>query len=154
MGARHWPLRGVLLLGFSLPFLVGVPAWAETGTAEVLVIRPEYLPPATATGSKMTGRGRNPFAWGDAQAARLAGLAETTGVDPFVDLKLRGIIWTKNNPVVIINNRQLRTGEVIDGVTVIEITKDSVVLASREARRTIRFPDPLVLLVKPAEGDK
>jgi hypothetical protein len=154
MGAYHWPLLGVLLAGLIMPALAAVPVSAEPVTAEVLVIRPEYLPFEALNDAKATTRGRNPFVWGDAQADRIARLAESSAVDPFMNLKLSGIIWTSNDPVVIINKRQLRAGETIDGVTVREITKDAVVLAAREARRTMRFPDPVVLLAKPAEGKK
>lgn len=154
MGAYRWPLLGVLLIGLILPALTAIPVSAEAVTAEVLVIRPEYLPLKAPIDAQTQNRGRNPFVWGTAQAGRIAKLTETAGVDPFVNLKLSGIIWTSNDPVVIINKRQLRAGEIIDGVTVREITKDAVVLAVRETRRTMRFPDPVVLLDKPAEGNK
>lgn len=154
MDAHHWPFLGILLLGLSLPALAAVPVSAGPVAAEVLIIRPEYLPLDALPEAKTPIRGRNPFVWGEAQAERIARLAETSGVDPFMNLKLNGIIWTSKNPVVIINNRQLRTGEIIDGVRVHEITKDAVVLAAREARRTMRFPDPVVMLAKPAEGNK
>lgn len=155
MSAYRWPLIGVLTAGLILSALAAIPVSAESLiAAEVLVIRPEYLPFEALVDMKATTHGRNPFAWGDVQAERIARLTEVPGVDPFLNLKLSGIIWTSKDPVAIINKQQLRVGEIIDGVTVHEITKDAVVLAAREARRTMRFPDPLVLLVKPAEGNK
>lgn len=152
MVAYRWPLLQVLLIGLILPALTAIPVAAESTGAEVLVIRPEYLPVDALLDTKTQNRGRNPFIWGAAQADRLARLSETSGVDPFLSLRLSGIIWSSNDPVVIINKQPLRTGEKIDGVTVREITKDAVVLAVRENRRTMRLTDPALLLVNPAEG--
>lgn len=154
MGAYRWSLLWMPLVGLFLTPLIAAPVSAEPVTAEVMVIRPEYLPAETLLDAKKPNSGRNPFAWGAAQAGRIARQAETSGVDPFLNLKLSGIIWSNNDPVVIINKRQLRAGEIIDGVTVREIAKDAVVLAVRDTRRTMRFPDPVVLLDKPAEGNK
>ena len=153
MGTNRWPFFRTILTGLILAAPTAIPVSAESTTAEVLLIRPEYLSDEAPSDTK-ADRHRNPFVWGEAQAARVAKQAMTSKVDPFMNLKLSGIIWTSNDPVVIINKRQLRVGERIDGVMVREISKDAVVLATREAHRTMRFPDPVVMLGNPAEGNK
>jgi len=52
---------------------------------------------------------------------------------------LSGIIWDSENPIVIIDGLDLRTGDRIKGAKVVEIRKDSVVLsyASKEFVLTV-----------------
>ncbi len=52
-----------------------------------------------------------------------------------LNISLKGIIWSKNNPLAIINNKIYRTGAVIfEGLTLEKINPDSVVLNDRGER--------------------
>jgi len=107
---------------------------------QTLIVRPELLPEAFLAGNKILAPTRNPFIWPAGQKAIFDHLDGSPRPDPFAELDLNGIIWVRDTPVVIINNRQLRKGDTIDGIKVREITRDSVVLATKKTRRTLRFP--------------
>ena len=44
------------------------------------------------------------------------------------ELIIKGIIWSEQDPLVIINKQTLKEGDTISGTTVVKINKDSVVL--------------------------
>jgi len=41
-------------------------------------------------------------------------------------MAVKGIVFSKNNPSAIIDSRVVREGEIIDGITIVKINKDSV----------------------------
>ncbi|MDF1578197.1 MAG: hypothetical protein P1P81_07120 [Desulfobulbales bacterium] len=105
-----------------------------------LVIRPGLLPDAPAAAGDFPVPTRNTFIWPADQKARLEEFDGGPRLDPYEDMALHAIIWDSTAPVVIINNKELRTGDTIDGIKVRGITRDSVVLATKKTRRTLRFP--------------
>jgi hypothetical protein len=106
----------------------------------VLIVRPELLPATSSSNSNVLVQTRNPFIWPASQKSKLEALDGTHQPDPFAELFLQGIIWVDGIPVAIINNKQLREGDMIDAIKVGEITRDSVVMATKKIRRTLRFP--------------
>lgn len=52
-----------------------------------------------------------------------------TPVDISVELKLKGIMWDKDNPLTIINGKVLKRGDKIGTNTVIDIKQDRVILS-------------------------
>ena len=105
-----------------------------------MIIRPKLLSGVPATYSNILGQSRNPFIWSTGHKARLDQLDGSPRPDPFEELTLNGIIWVSGTPIVIIDDKQLRKGDTIKGIEVKKITKDSVVLSTKKAHRTLRFP--------------
>jgi hypothetical protein len=58
---------------------------------------------------------------------------------PHPEFVLNGILWSDNpdRRVVLINDRYLKEGEVIDGVSVVKIERQSVILQSGEEKWTL-----------------
>ena len=50
-------------------------------------------------------------------------------VDISVELKLKGIMWDRDNPLTIINGKVLKKGDKIGSNTVIDIKRDRVILS-------------------------
>ncbi|MBU1853792.1 MAG: hypothetical protein KJ957_07105 [Candidatus Omnitrophica bacterium] len=73
------------------------------------------------------GWGRDPFFLGPSMGATLEGLI------------LNGIVWDKDTPYAIINNNVVEVGEILGGVTIIEINQNSVVLEQEEETYTLKL---------------
>jgi len=132
----------MILLVLFILFQIITPVCSADNNGEerlTMIIRSEFLPEGISNGN-MAKSLRNPFIWSDGQSARLDQFDGPAGPDPFDKLVLNGIIMTGNTPVVIINNRQLRKGDMIDGIKVGEISGDSVVLLTNKSKRTLKFP--------------
>ena len=73
---------------------------------------------------------RNPFVdapYGRVKKEELSGAA---GVDSVLKgLKVKGILMGKDYPVALLGHRIVKTGDVIDGLTVTEITRTGVTLS-------------------------
>jgi hypothetical protein len=136
-----------------LPMLAGR-GFAATEPDEplILLVRPESLPDSPAAAGNFLFTTRNPFVWPANLQARLEQLDGAPRPDPFEDLVLDGIIWGGSTPVAIINNKELRTGDMIADIKVTEISRDSVVLTSKKTSRILRFPSAEIdFSITPAE---
>lgn len=148
------PQSAVLLICLLLMTILAARGFAETDPEDplALIVRPGRLPASPGEAGNFLFPTRNPFVWPADLKARLELLDGAPRPDPYEDLVLNGIIWSSPNPVVIINNTELRTGETIDGIKIKEITRDSVVLATQKTRRTLRFPSSGIdFSITPAE---
>lgn len=112
----------------------------QEGNTKTLLVRPELLTGGGSLSRTLLNQTRNPFAWPPGQRSSLAQSGESSGPDPFAGVTLNAIIWVKGQPVAIIDNKPLRSGETLKGIKVREIAKDFVVLSTKGARRTLRFP--------------
>lgn len=140
-GKKYPPAISVVL--FLLLQMFALSCFADTGKEKplTLIIRQDHLAALPPRPSPVLATSRNPFVWPPQQKARLEQLAGPPRSDPYAGLALNGIIWATGNPLVIINNQQLRRGDMIKGITIREITRDSVVLTTPKTRRTLKFPD-------------
>lgn len=85
---------------------------------------------ASGTGSGNNAEwGRDPFVM-DASGVNVQGIE---------DLALNGIAADKENPYAIINNDVVKLGDEINGMTVIEITEDNVVLERDGQKHTLEL---------------
>lgn len=141
-GRTNRKISGVLaVLSLFLPIFAAICVADGGGAAPlILTVRPELLPDVSSLADKVAVPARNPFIWPVRERSKLEQLENNNMVDPFAELTLHGIITVNDTLVVIINNTQLQKGDTIDGIMVREITADSVVLATRKTRRTLRFP--------------
>ena len=65
-----------------------------------------------------------------------SGTAQANQTTETRELIVKGIVFSKNKPSAIINNRILSEGQTFDGVTIIKITKESVEFEANEKRWT------------------
>ncbi len=75
--------------------------------------------------------GRNPFTFG-AIASRAPGADS---------LELNGIVWDEYNPYAIVNNEVLKTGDVINGMTVLDIREKEIILDSGNEEYRLRLAE-------------
>ena len=101
--------------------------------------------------SRIASKGREPYSVSKKAAAETKRKDLTWGRDPFMlgdkgekgerpeQLVLDGIIWDKTNQYAIINNEVVKAGDIVNGNTVIEIKKDSVLLDNGTERVTLQM---------------
>jgi len=123
----------------------------ETGQGKVLV----GSDPLETGVARITDPGsRDPFNWSDEFIAQYMARM-LSRQDSFIELQLSGIVWNPQAPLAIINKVLLKEGEMIENVTVLKISKDSVLLAKDGALRTLYFQQRIIDLgTKSAGADK
>ena len=142
-----------MILALFITHMFFLPDFSFAGNSpKVLVIRPDRLPVKNVSEHSVIPA-RNPFAWPIDQLQQLEG-SDSLKKDPFSDYSLNAIIWTDKDPVAIINNQPFHLGDSFDGVQIITIEKDRVIIANRKTRRTLHFPDPYIELKNSAEADE
>ena len=135
-----WCVRCLLCLLCLRCGDLGAVELMETGQGKVLI---GYR--AQGTGAeKITNAGsRDPFNWSaefiDQYLARMRGKQ-----DLFAGLQISGIVWDPQTPLVIINNVLLKEGEKVEDVTVVKISKDSVLLAREGSLHTLNFQQHII----------
>ena len=107
MKKRHMPLFKVLagrillptllLLGHALPVLAGEP--------QVLTVRPEKIEAVVGPKTASPPLGRDPFNWSREQINFFKSQEPREKSNSIGGLTLSGIIWDKNNPQAVINDR-------------------------------------------------
>jgi hypothetical protein len=58
---------------------------------------------------------------------------------PFPESRLQSIIFRQNDPMAMINGQTVVPGDRVDGVLVLEVRRDRVVLAWEEEQREVRL---------------
>ena len=56
-------------------------------------------------------------------------IADKNPPSPTADIALSGVLWDEANPLAIINNKVVKTGDRVGGCSVVKIKQDSVVLS-------------------------
>lgn len=107
------------LLGHALPL--------QAREAQVLTVRPEKI--EAMRGPKTAGQplGRDPFNWSREQISFFKNQEPRAKSNSIGGLTLSGIIWDKNNPQAVINDRLVTKGETVGDSVVRQILKDLVV---------------------------
>ena len=119
---------------------------------KMLSINPDRLQTFKENGNTLEFE-RDPFNWPPEQIARFRALNEEKAkVDPFANLKLTGIIWDKDRPLAIINEKLIGLNDKINGSTIIDITKETVVLKNINIYHTLQFR-AITLELNPAKED-
>lgn len=139
MTARILTVNCILLALFILLAATPAPAGEE---AVVLTLRPERLNSAQANGAGASSSLRDPFNWPADQLAKPE-TVKVEEVDVFAGLALEGIIWNTEQPLAIINGKLVGKGDKVEGVTVKEVLKESVAVASENKSHTLRLMPPM-----------
>lgn len=123
------PLLAVLLLGHALPLQAGEP--------QVLTVRPEKI--EAVLGQKTVGPplGRDPFNWSREQISFFKSQEPREKSNSIGGLTLTGIIWDKNNPLAVINDRLVARGEAVGDSIVQQILKDLVIFEQNGVSHTL-----------------
>lgn len=82
------------------------------------------------TSGEITEIKRDPFSFGSLASNQVNAASE---------LFLKGIVWNKDNPSAVINERVLSVGEVISGYRVTQILEDSVVLENENSKLNLKL---------------
>jgi hypothetical protein len=108
-----------LLLGHALPLQAGEP--------KVLLVRPEKI--EAMRGQKISSQPltRDPFNWSREQISFFKNQEPREKSNSIGGLTLSGIIWDKNNPQAVVNDRLVTKGETVGDSIIKQILKDLVV---------------------------
>jgi len=91
----------------------------------------------TDKGASSVGETRDPFSWPAEIVAKLHPAGGSLGKDMLSKFILQGIIWDEEEPLAIINNKILMTGDRIMDITLAMIEKDQVVLTYKDYRKEL-----------------
>ena len=112
-------LLAVLLLGYALPLQAREP--------QVLTVRPEKIEAMRGPKTASQPLIRDPFNWSREQIRFFKNQEPREKSNSIGGLTLSGIIWDKNNPQAVINNRLVTKGETVSDSVIKQILKDLVV---------------------------
>jgi hypothetical protein len=112
-------LPAVLLLGHALPLQAGEP--------QVLTVRPEKIEAVVGPKTASPPLERDPFNWSREQINFFKSQEPRAKSNSIGGLTLSGIIWDKNNPQAVINDRLVTKGETVGDSVIRQILKDLVV---------------------------
>jgi len=121
-------LLAALLLGHALPLQAGEP--------QVLTVRPERI---KVRGQKTASHPleRDPFNWSREQINFFKNQEPREKSNSIGGLTLSGIIWDKNNPQAVINDRLVTKGEKVNGSIIQQILKDLVIFEQNGVSQTL-----------------
>lgn len=111
----------------------------ETGQGKVLIGSSQQ---ESGVAGRTDSGSRDPFNWS----------AEFIKQDLFVELQLSGIVWNPQHPLAIINKAILKEGEMVENVTILKISKDSVLVAGNGALHTLYFQQRIIDLGSESAG--
>ncbi len=106
-----------------------------------LVVRPELLNRNERPGQAPVP-GRNIFAWPAAKSAPgLSGQrrAAEEAVAAMKKLKAEAILWNRSKPLAIINGNLVGVGDLLSGIRVVAIRRDSITLEKGQIQQVIGF---------------
>ena len=112
-------LLAVLLLGHALPLQAGEP--------QVLTVRPEKIEAMRGPKTASQPLTRDPFNWSREQISFFKNQEPREKSNSIGGLTLSGIIWDKNNPQAVVNDRLVTKGETVGDSVIKQILKDLVV---------------------------
>lgn len=122
-------LLAVLLLGHTLPLRAGEP--------QVLTVRPEKIEAVRGQTTASQPLGRDPFNWSREQINFFKNQEPREKSNSIGGLTLSGIIWDKNNPQAVINDRLVTKGEKVNGSIIQQILKDLVIFEQNGISQTL-----------------
>jgi hypothetical protein len=111
-------------------------------SAEIMMLRPEKL-----RGQKVNvlqGIKRDPFNWSTRQANLFRKMAEDSQLEQDININLTGIIWDSDNPLAVLNNRIVAEGDMVEGMLVVDIYPEEVLLQQKNILHTLKF-NPLLI---------
>lgn len=108
-----------LLLGHALPL--------QAGEAKVLLVRPEKIEAMRGQKASSQPLARDPFNWSREQISFFKSQEPREKSNSIGGLTLSGIIWDKNNPQAVVNDRLVTKGEAVGDSVIKQILKDLVV---------------------------
>lgn len=112
-------ILAALLLGRALPL--------QAGELRVLTVRPEKIEAVLGPKAASQPLERDPFNWSREQIALFKGREPREKSNSLGGLTLSGIIWDKNKPQAVINDRLVTKGETVNGVVIQQVLKDLVI---------------------------
>ena len=112
-------LVAALLLGHALPLQAGEP--------QVLTVRPEKIEAMRGQKTANQPLTRDPFNWSREQISFFKSQEPREKSNSIGGLTLSGIIWDKNNPQAVVNDRLVTKGETVGDSIIKQILKDLVV---------------------------
>lgn len=122
-------LLTALLLGHAFPLQAGEP--------QVLTVRPEKIEAVLGKKTVTPPLKRDPFNWSREQINLFKGREPREKSNFIGGLTLSGIIWDKNNPQAVINDRLVTRGEKLNGAVIQQILKDLVIFEQNGVSHTL-----------------
>lgn len=92
----------------------------------------------------MTTPKRDPFNWSSAVISTLVDQHGSLVASAFKELTLSGIVWNSKTPLAIIDDTLLEEGDVINGVYVIDIQPDSVLLQKGNEQYLLEYEELVI----------
>ncbi len=134
--------RIIYFLPAIILLLFPVQGWAANDF-KVLLIRPQLLS-GLGGHEETTGFVRDPFNLPAEQLIDQYQAKKGQRPEVFVDFSLIAIVWNKQLPLAVINDKLVGVGDTVKGATVLEIAKETVTLERKKMYHTLR-PKPLLL---------
>ena len=119
----------VLLLGRALPL--------QAEGTHILSVRPEKIMPQQGQTEASPALERDPFNWNRDQINFFKSQEPREKSNSIGGLTLSGIIWDKNNPQAVINDRLVTKGEKVNGSIIQQILKDLVIFEQNGISQTL-----------------
>ncbi|MCK5608714.1 hypothetical protein KAR91_42950 [Candidatus Pacearchaeota archaeon] len=126
-----------LLCNFCFPHFA-----VASEPAEIMMLRPEKI--RNQNLNILQGIERDPFNWSTRQANFFRKIAEDRQLEQDINISLNGIIWDNDNPLAVLNNRIVAEGDMVDGLLVVDIYPEEVLLQQKNILHTLKF-DPLLM---------
>ena len=114
------------------------------------VIREDMLPPAP----EGLATGRDPFNWPPRQEKHFTAIARGKEKDPLAGVRLEGIIYSRKQPLAVINGKINGIGDRIAGYRITAITRTMVSLRRGRTSRNLELPMPALRLGAADKGEK
>ena len=134
--------RTIIFPPVCILLLFPVQRWADNDF-KVLLIRPQLL--SGLSGYEETiGLVRDPFNLPAEQLIDQYQAKKGQRPELFVDFSLIAIVWNKQLPLAVINDKLVGVGDTVKGATVLEIAKETVTLERKKMYHTLH-PKPLLL---------
>lgn len=99
------------------------------------------LPPQETEETQVLVPDRDPFNWPPAQLANIL-LSEITPARQVVQsLTLQAIFWDEEHPQAVVNQKILAQGDEIDGINLLRIEKEKVIVEVDNYQYTLQFKE-------------
>ena len=112
-------LLAAILLGRTLPL--------QAGEIQVLTVRPEKIEAVRGQKKASQPLARDPFNWSREQISFFKSQEPREKSNSIGGLTLSGIIWDKNTPQAVVNDRLVTKGETVGDSVIKQILKDLVI---------------------------
>lgn len=137
------------ILACLLALAVPLGPQASGAATKILTIRPDRLSGQTTAQPGQAPR-RDPFNWSRSQINEFKDKAPRAKSNSIEGLTLTGIIWDKNKPLAVVNDRVVGKGDIVNDSVILEVMKDIVVFEKDSIYHTL-WLEPSVINLTPVK---